>query len=142
MTGGGKVDEPIGRHPTVRTKQAVTHSGKPAVTHYRVLERFRGHTHIRVQLETGRTHQIRVHMAHIRYPLLGDPLYGERLRLPKGATPQLIEALRGFKRQALHARKLGVMHPETGEYMEWETPLPDDFNTMLKVLRDDLEQGD
>lgn len=142
MTGGGKVDEPIGRHPTVRTKQAVTHSGKPAVTHYRVLERFRGHTHIRVQLETGRTHQIRVHMAHIRYPLLGDPLYGERLRLPKGATPQLIEALRGFKRQALHARKLGVMHPETGEYMEWETPLPDDFNAMLKVLRDDLEQGD
>jgi 23S rRNA pseudouridine1911/1915/1917 synthase len=142
MTGGGKVDEPIGRHPTVRTKQAVSHSGKPAVTHYRVLERFRGHTHIRVQLETGRTHQIRVHMAHIRYPLLGDPLYGERLRLPKGATAELIEALRGFKRQALHARKLGVIHPATGEYMEWETPLPADFQTMLRILRDDLQQGE
>lgn len=142
MTGGGKVDEPIGRHPTVRTKQAVTHSGKPAVTHYRVLERFRGHTHIRVQLETGRTHQIRVHMAHIRYPLLGDPLYGERLRLPKGATGELIEALRGFKRQALHARKLGVIHPATGEPIQWETPLPADFQTMLRILRDDLQQGE
>ncbi len=142
MTGGGKVDEPIGRHPTVRTKQAVTHSGKPAVTHYRVLERFRGHTHIRVQLETGRTHQIRVHMAHIRYPLLGDPLYGERLRLPKGATAELIEALRGFKRQALHARKLGVIHPATGEPIQWETPLPADFQTMLRILRDDLQQGE
>ena len=140
MTGGGKVDEPIGRHPSIRTRQAVTHSGKPAVTHYRVLERFRGHTHIKVQLETGRTHQIRVHMAHIHYPLLGDPVYGQRLRVPKGATAALIEALRGFKRQALHARKLGVQHPETGEYMEWETPLPEDFKTMLQVLRDDIQQ--
>ncbi len=139
MTGGGKVDEPIGRHPTIRTKQAVTHSGKPAVTHYRVLERFRGHTYIKVQLETGRTHQIRVHMAHIHYPLLGDPVYGLRLRLPKGATPELIEALRHFKRQALHARKLGVQHPATGEYLEWETPLPDDFKTMLQVLRHDAQ---
>lgn len=142
MTGGGKVDEPIGRHPSVRTKQAVTHSGKPAVTHYRVLERFRGHTHIKVQLETGRTHQIRVHMAHIRYPLLGDPLYGERLRLPKGATAALIEALRGFRRQALHARRLGVIHPATGEPIEWETPLPADFQTMLRILRNDLQQGE
>lgn len=142
MTGGGKVDEPIGRHPSVRTKQAVTHSGKPAVTHYRVLERFRGHTHIRVQLETGRTHQIRVHMAHIRYPLLGDPLYGERLRLPKGATAELIEALRGFKRQALHARKLGIVHPATGEEIQWETPLPADFQAMLRILRDDAQQAD
>ncbi len=142
MTGGGKVDEPIGRHPSIRTKQAVSHSGKPAVTHYRVIERYRGHTHIRVQLETGRTHQIRVHMAYIHYPLLGDPLYGQRLRLPKGATPQLIEALRGFKRQALHARKLGVVHPETGENMEWETPLPVDFEAMLRVLRRDIEQGE
>ena len=137
MTGGGMVDEPIGRHPSQRTKQAVTHSGKPAVTHYRLIERFRAHTHIRVQLETGRTHQIRVHMAHIQYPLLGDPTYGGRLRLPKGATPELIEALRLFKRQALHAKKLGVEHPETGEYCEWEVPLPEDFRSMIKVLRDD-----
>ena len=137
MTGGGMVDEPIGRHPSQRTKQAVTHSGKPAVTHYRLIERFRAHTHIRVQLETGRTHQIRVHMAHIQYPLLGDPTYGGRLRLPKGATSELIEALRQFKRQALHAKKLGVVHPETGEYCEWEVPLPEDFQSMIKVLRED-----
>ncbi|RLU00888.1 23S rRNA pseudouridine(1911/1915/1917) synthase RluD [Ketobacter sp.] len=138
MTGGGKVDEPIGRHPTQRTRQAVTHSGKPAVTHYRLIERFRAHTHIRVQLETGRTHQIRVHMAHIQYPLLGDPTYGGRLRIPKGATAELVEALRQFKRQALHARKLGVEHPATGEYCEWEVPLPEDFRDMIKVLRDDV----
>ena len=137
MTGGGMVDEPIGRHPSQRTKQAVTHSGKPAVTHYRLIERFRAHTHIRVQLETGRTHQIRVHMAHIQYPLLGDPTYGGRLRLPKGATPELIDALRHFKRQALHAKKLGVQHPQTGEYCEWEVPLPEDFQAMIRVLRQD-----
>ena len=137
MTGGGMVDQPIGRHPTQRTRQAVTHSGKPAVTHYRLIERFRAHTHIRVQLETGRTHQIRVHMAHVQYPLLGDPTYGGRLRIPKGATSELIEALRQFKRQALHAKKLGVQHPETGEYCEWEAPLPDDFKAMIKVLRED-----
>lgn len=137
MTGGGMVDQPIGRHPSQRTKQAVTHSGKPAVTHYRLIERFRAHTHIRVQLETGRTHQIRVHMAHIQYPLLGDQTYGGRLRLPKGATPELIEALRLFKRQALHAKKLGIEHPETGDYCEWEVPLPEDFKAMVRVLRED-----
>lgn len=137
MTGGGMVDQPIGRHPSQRTKQAVTHSGKPAVTHYRLIERFRAHTHIRVQLETGRTHQIRVHMAHIQYPLLGDQTYGGRLRLPKGATPELIEALRLFRRQALHAKKLGIEHPETGDYCEWEVPLPEDFKTMVRVLRED-----
>jgi 23S rRNA pseudouridine1911/1915/1917 synthase len=139
MTGGGKVDEPIGRHPSQRTKQAVVFSGKPAVTHYRLVERFRAHTHIRVQLETGRTHQIRVHMAHIQYPLLGDPTYGGRLRIPKAATEELIESLRQFKRQALHAKKLGLQHPESGEYCEWEVPLPEDLNVMLKVLRDDAK---
>lgn len=142
MTGGGKVDQPIGRHPTQRTRQAVVHTGgKSAVTHYRLLERFRAHTHIRVQLETGRTHQIRVHMAHIQYPLLGDPVYGGRLRIPKGASAELIEALRQFKRQALHARKLGFEHPESGEYQEWEVALPEDFSTMLSILRDDAARG-
>lgn len=139
MTGGGKVDEPIGRHPTQRTRQAVVFSGKPAVTHYRLVQRFRAHTHIRLQLETGRTHQIRVHMAHIRYPLLGDPAYGGRLRLPKGASDELIESLRSFRRQALHAAKLGVEHPESGDYIEWTSPLPDDMQAMLQVLRDDLK---
>ncbi|MGC1508492.1 23S rRNA pseudouridine(1911/1915/1917) synthase RluD [Ketobacter sp. MCCC 1A13808] len=137
MTGGGKVDEPIGRHPTQRTKQAVTFSGKPAVTHFRLIKRFRAHTHIRLQLETGRTHQIRVHMAYIRYPLLGDPTYGGRLKIPKGAGEELMEALRSFKRQALHAKKLGVEHPETGEYCEWEVPLPEDFRSILAVLEND-----
>lgn len=140
MTGGGMVDEPIGRHPTQRTKQAVHHAGKDAVTHYRVIERFRAHTHVRVQLETGRTHQIRVHLAHINYPLLGDPVYGGRLRLPKGATPELIDALRGFKRQALHAKVLGVEHPVTGEFMEWTSDLPDDMAQMLEVLRADAKE--
>ncbi|MDX1695445.1 MAG: 23S rRNA pseudouridine(1911/1915/1917) synthase RluD [Ketobacteraceae bacterium] len=140
MTGGGKVDEPIGRHPTQRTRQAVHHAGKEAVTHYRVIERFRAHTHIRVQLETGRTHQIRVHMAHIRYPLLGDPVYGGRLRIPKGATQELIEALRGFRRQALHARILGLQHPVTGEYMEWSSELPEDMQSLLTVLREDARE--
>lgn len=137
MTGGGRVDEPIGRHPTQRTKQAVVHNGKAAVTHYRVVTRFNAHTHIRLKLETGRTHQIRVHMAHIQYPLIGDPVYGGRLRLPKGATSELIDSLRGFKRQALHARRLGVVHPVTGESCEWESPLPADIVSLLKVLAQD-----
>lgn len=137
MTGGGKVDEPIGRHPTQRTKQAVHHAGKDAVTHYRVIERFRAHTHIRVQLETGRTHQIRVHMAHIGYPLLGDQVYGGRLRLPKGASQDLIDALRGFRRQALHARTLGLQHPLSGETMEWSCELPEDMQQLLHILSTD-----
>ena len=138
MTGGGMVDEPIGRHPTQRVKQAVHHAGKDAVTHYRVIERFRAHTHVRVQLETGRTHQIRVHMAHIGYPLLGDQVYAGRLRLPKGASQTLIDALRDFKRQALHARTLGIEHPVTGEVMEWSSELPEDMSKLLTILREDV----
>jgi 23S rRNA pseudouridine1911/1915/1917 synthase len=139
MTGGGTVNARIGRHPQDRKRQAVVESGKNAVTHYRLIQRFRGHTHIRVQLETGRTHQIRVHMAHVRYPLVGDPVYGGRIRLPAGASPALREALQGFRRQALHARKLGLIHPESGEYMEFEAPLAEDLSALLDVLRADLE---
>ena len=114
MTGGGKVDAPMGRHPVDRKKQAVVKTGgKNAVTHYRVLDRYRAHTRIQVQLETGRTHQIRVHMAHRNYPLVGDPLYGGRLKQPAGATEALRQALHKFPRQALHARKLGLIHPAT-----------------------------
>lgn len=135
MTGGGTVDEPMGRHPRQRTKMAVSQiGGKEAVTHYRVTRRFRNHTHIRCFLETGRTHQIRVHMAHIKYPLLGDPLYAGRPRLPKGATDLLITTLRGFGRQALHARKLELEHPISGDTMSWEVPLPDDMKALLAVL--------
>ena len=139
MTGGGTVNARIGRHPQDRKRQAVVESGKNAVTHYRLIQRFRGHTHIRVQLETGRTHQIRVHMAHVRYPLVGDPVYGGRIRLPAGASPELREALQSFRRQALHARKLGLIHPESGEYMEFEAPLAEDLSALLDVLRADLE---
>lgn len=134
MTAGGTVNAPIGRHPVDRKRFAVVEGGKEAITHYRVAERFPHHTLIRVQLETGRTHQIRVHMAYLRYPLVGDPQYG-RLRLPPGASDELIEALRGFKRQALHAARLSLTHPETGEELSWESPLPEDFQNLLEALR-------
>jgi len=141
MTAGGAVEQPVGRHPTQRTRMAVVASGKPALTHFRLLERFRAHTYLRVSLESGRTHQIRVHMAYLRYPLLGDPVYGGRLRLPRGASEELVQALRGFHRQALHARRLGVEHPETGVWMEWLAPLPGDMQALLGVLRRDARSG-
>ena len=139
VTVGGKVDAPIGRHPSQRTRMAVVPGGRPAVTHYRVLERYRAHTYLKLTLETGRTHQIRVHMAQIRYPLVGDPVYGGRLRLPAGATPELVAALRGFKRQALHAARLALDHPLSGERMEWRSPLPEDMSELLRVLREDAQ---
>ncbi|GED23880.1 23S rRNA pseudouridine(1911/1915/1917) synthase RluD [Halomonas halmophila] len=139
MTAGGRVDAPIGRHPGDRKRQAVNESGKPAVTHYRVIERFRAHTHVRCRLETGRTHQIRVHLAHLRYPLIGDPVYGGRLKLPAGAGDTLKEVLREFPRQALHARKLAFVHPSTGATMTLRAPLPDDLLMLLDFLRDDRE---
>jgi 23S rRNA pseudouridine1911/1915/1917 synthase len=135
MTGGATVDAPIGRHPTDRKKMAVVAAGKPAVTHYRLLERFAAHTHIRCKLESGRTHQIRVHMAHVRHPLVGDPAYGGRLRLPKGTTEELREELARFQRQALHARQLTLEHPETGAILTWETPLPADMVQLIAALR-------
>jgi len=135
MTGGGTVDEPLGRHPKQRKKMAVLPvGGKPAITHYRVSKRFGHHTCITVNLETGRTHQIRVHMAHRHYPLVGDPVYGGRPRIPKGASDELIAALRGFPRQALHAQALGLYHPQTGEEMHFECPLPEDMQHLLAVL--------
>ncbi len=142
LTGGGRVDEPIGRHGVDRKRMAVTHSGKEAVTHYRVAERFRAHTHIKVKLETGRTHQIRVHMAHLKYPLVGDPVYGGRLRLPPASSELMQQALRRFPRQALHASRLGLIHPLSGEYMEWQVPLPKDMAQLLEVLRQDLAESE
>src|SRR5574343_700419 len=134
MTAGGTVDQPIGRHPVDRKRNAVRRDGKEAVTHYRLEQRFKRHTLIRVKLETGRTHQIRVHMAHINYPLVGDQTYGGRFQMPAECNPALADALRNFKRQALHATKLGVDHPETGEYMEWEQPMPEDMQNLIKLL--------
>ncbi|SDM11445.1 ribosomal large subunit pseudouridine synthase D [Modicisalibacter muralis] len=140
MTAGGTVDAPIGRHPKDRKRQAVTASGKPAVTHYRVVERFRGHTHVRCKLETGRTHQIRVHMAHRRFALIGDALYGGRLKLPAGASDTLKEILREFPRQALHARKLAFIHPASGKRVEFRAELADDLLMLLDYLRVDSEE--
>ncbi|MEZ5512421.1 MAG: 23S rRNA pseudouridine(1911/1915/1917) synthase RluD [Steroidobacteraceae bacterium] len=138
MTAGGTVDAPIGRHRTQRTKMTVRGDGRAAISHYRVQERFRGHTFVRVQLETGRTHQIRVHLAHIGYPIVGDPLYGGRPKLPPRATPELLAALATFKRQALHAARLRLAHPATGEALEFESPLPLDILQLLDVLRADV----
>ncbi|WP_301153339.1 23S rRNA pseudouridine(1911/1915/1917) synthase RluD [Metapseudomonas otitidis] len=139
ITAGGKVDAPIGRSSQQRQRMGVVAGGKQAVSHYRVLERFRSHTHTRVKLETGRTHQIRVHMAYINHPLVGDPVYGGRFRIPPAASPTLVQTLKEFPRQALHARFLELDHPETGDRMKWESPLPDDFVWLLTLLRQDNE---
>ena len=139
LTGGGTIDEAIGRHRTDRKRMCVRDDGKPAVTHYTVRERFAAHTYISVRLDTGRTHQIRVHFAHRRHSLLGDPVYGGRLALPKGAGEQLVSTLRRFKRQALHAAKLEFTHPESGEVLSIKAALPDDFDSLLTVLREDCE---
>jgi len=139
MTAGGTIDTAIGRHPTVRTRMAVVGNGKEARTHYRVAQRYRAHTHVLVKLETGRTHQIRVHMAHIRHPIVGDQVYGGRLRIPKGCGEVLSGMLRTFKRQALHAAKLGLVHPESGEMVAWEAPLPTDMVRLLQALEEDLK---
>jgi 23S rRNA pseudouridine1911/1915/1917 synthase len=137
MVSGGTVDAPLDRHPVDRIKRAVVEDGKPAVTHYRVRERFRAHTHLECVLDTGRTHQIRVHMAHLRHPLVGDPLYGGSLRLPKGATPQLVSTLRAFRRQALHAEKISFAHPVGGATVTVQAARPRDLDALLSVLRDD-----
>lgn len=139
MLSGGHVDAPIGRHPTQRTRMAVTAQGKAARTRYGVLERFRAHSLLALKLESGRTHQIRVHMAHIRYPLLGDPLYGGRLKLPRGASEPLIAALRGFHRQALHAYRLALAHPRSGDWLEWISPMAADMQQLLEILRQDAQ---
>ncbi|MCU7939136.1 MAG: 23S rRNA pseudouridine(1911/1915/1917) synthase RluD [gamma proteobacterium symbiont of Bathyaustriella thionipta] len=138
MISGGTVDEPIGRHPVHRVKMAVMknpNNGKEAITHYWIKERYRGYTRLQVKLETGRTHQIRVHMAHINFPLVGDQVYAGRLRLPPDCNGSLKQFLNNFKRQALHARKLGLEHPETKQWQEWEVAVPDDLNELKRLLR-------
>ncbi|MFO7325168.1 MAG: 23S rRNA pseudouridine(1911/1915/1917) synthase RluD [Pseudomonadota bacterium] len=135
LTGGGTIDRPIGRHRTDRLRMAVRADGREAITHYRLVERFPGHSLLRVILETGRTHQIRVHLAHIGHPLVGDPLYGGRRQLTAGASPALREALSRFGRQALHAARLTFGHPVTGRTIDVESPLPADFKALLAALR-------
>jgi 23S rRNA pseudouridine1911/1915/1917 synthase len=138
---GGSVDAPIGRHPHHRIRMAVIASGRPAVTRFRVLERFAAHALLAVHLETGRTHQIRVHMAHIRHPLVGDRTYGGRPRLPKDVPRRVSEALQAFPRQALHALRLGLVHPGSGETMCWEAPMPADLDDLLRLLRSEAARG-
>ncbi len=137
LVAGGTVDAPIDRHPADRLRMAVVAHGRPAVTHYRLRQRFRAHTQLQLQLETGRTHQIRVHMAHIRHPIVGDPLYGGGLKLPKGASPALAEALRGFRRQALHAERLEFVHPISGAPVFADAPRPADLQALLDALAAD-----
>ena len=137
MPAGGLIDLPIGRHPSQRTRMAVNPMGKPSVTHFRVLEQFRGHTLLKVTLETGRTHQIRVHMAHLRHPVFGDPVYGGRLRLPPGASEELKQVLRDFHRQALHAKRLDLVHPVSGRRMRFTCPMPEDLRGLIEALAGD-----
>jgi 23S rRNA pseudouridine1911/1915/1917 synthase len=142
LTSGGTIDAPIARHPLQRKRMAIIDNGKPAITHFRIMERYRGHTRIKVMLETGRTHQIRVHMMHKQHAILGDPVYGGRLQLPKGATPELIDALRGFKHQALHAYELELVHPVSGNTMKWRAPIPADMQQLIDVLRNDTPKAE
>lgn len=140
MVAGGTVEAPIGRHPKERTRMAVTAAGKPATSHYRVLSRYRAHSLLRMILESGRTHQIRVHLAHLRYPILGDPVYGGRLSLPPGVGERLMQILRTFRRQALHAAKLGLIHPASGETMAWTSAPPADMQALIEALAEDAQQ--
>ena len=140
LVAGGTVDAPIDRHPTQRTRMAVVAKGKPAVSHYRVVTRYRAHTLVKVKLESGRTHQIRVHMLHLRNPVLGDPVYGGRLKLPPQSSESLTAMLRGFRRQALHATRLGLIHPASGEAMEWSRPVPADMQALMDALAQDVQE--
>lgn len=142
LVAGGTIDAPIGRHARDRLRMSVTDSGKPAVTHYRVLKRYRAHTLVQARLESGRMHQIRVHLAHLQFPVVGDPVYGGRLRLPKGASALLTERLREFRRQALHAAKLALVHPVSGERMQWAASVPDDMARLMEALAADAAAAD
>ncbi|MGH8262900.1 MAG: RluA family pseudouridine synthase, partial [Steroidobacteraceae bacterium] len=141
LRSSGSIDAPIARHRGDRKRMAVRSQGRESRTLYRVLERFRGHTLLRVTLQTGRTHQIRVHLAHVKSPVVGDPVYGGRLRLPRGATPALVAALGAFRRQALHAQRLELTHPLTGERVEWSAKLPRDMQALIAALRLDAAEA-
>ncbi len=142
LVAGGTVDAPLGRHPVDRLRRAVREGtgSKRAVTHYRVRERYRAHSLVQCNLETGRTHQIRVHMAHIQHPLVGDPVYGGHVALPKGASRELVAALQGFRRQALHAERLAFEHPSDGRERVFEAAMPGDMQDLLEALRRDREE--
>lgn len=142
LPAGGTITEPIARHPRDRLRSAVVASGKQAITHYRVEQRFQAHTLLRVRLETGRTHQIRVHMAHRHMPIVGDPTYGGRLKLPAGCSDVLKQAIRDFHRQALHATRLELAHPEGDKPVAWEAPVPADMQQLLDAMQADLADAE
>jgi 23S rRNA pseudouridine1911/1915/1917 synthase len=141
MVSGGTIDAPIGRNRSDRLRMAIRESGRPAVTHYRVLERYRAHSYLSVKLETGRTHQIRLHLSHLKYPIVGDPVYGGRFGQPRGATAPLLETLRDFKRQALHAATLGFEHPRSEKSLSFQAKPPADFAHLLKALAEDAKSA-
>jgi 23S rRNA pseudouridine1911/1915/1917 synthase len=141
LVSGGTANAPIDRHPRDRVRMAVREDGRDAITHYRLRERFRAHTLLECRLETGRTHQIRVHMAHLKHPIIGDSLYGGSLKLPRGANDALVEALKGFKRQALHAETLEFVHPVSGEPVRCSAPMPADLLALVRALQDDTREA-
>ncbi len=141
LVAGGTVESPIGRHPRDRIRMAVVNNGKPAITHYRIDKKFRHTTLLRVFLETGRTHQIRVHLSSINLPLVGDPVYGKRMHFPPGANQQLKQILQNFRRQALHATELGLVHPSTGDEVSWAAPMPEDMLELADALQQDTAQS-
>jgi len=141
MTAGGTIDQPIGRHARKRVQMAVIENGKPAITHYRIIKKYRAHTHIRVILETGRTHQIRVHMAYLKHPVVGDPVYSGRAHLPKGISQSLRQVLQTFPRQALHACAISLLHPVTNKQLQREVCLPADMQNLLTSLEKDTSES-
>jgi len=140
MTAGGTIDQPVGRHPKHRTRMAVVKNGRPATTHYRIIKKYRHHTQLQVNLETGRTHQIRVHMMWCHYPIIGDPVYGSKKQLVKGMGPKLASIVTSFPRQALHARAIQLLHPQSNESMTWESPIPEDMANLIDSLELDAKQ--
>ena len=141
MISGEIIDQPIARHRRDRLRMTVTPSGKPAITRTRVLEKFRSHSLVQANLKTGRTHQIRVHLSWRGYPVVGDKLYGNRYRPPPRASVELVASLQGFQRQALHAHKLSLVHPHSGEEKTWQQPVPEDMNNLIRLLRQDAESN-
>lgn len=140
MTAGGTIDQPIGRHPKHRTRMAVVKNGRAATTHYRIIKKYRHHTQLQVNLETGRTHQIRVHMTWLHYPIVGDPVYGTKKQLVKGMDPKLARIVTSFPRQALHARAIQLLHPQNDESMSWKAPIPEDMTRLIDSLELDAKQ--
>lgn len=141
MISGGTIDQAIGRDPQNRIKMAILKNGRDARTHYRIIRKYRYHTQLRVQLETGRTHQIRVHMAGLNYPIVGDPLYGRKRQLAKGLPENFAKTIKDFPRQALHASALSLIHPKNKTMLRWEAPIPEDMARLIAECEKDMDSN-